>query len=81
MKVFSHLWTLLAEKGKIATIIGMCFICPINAKVVFDFFIGSDYTKEKLTQVVVYNIIAYAWFIMISYAKAKFGTFELEVKD
>ena len=81
MKILSHLLTILGQKGKIATGLGLVFAGPINLKVVIDFCRDITYSTERLYQVIAYNAIAYAWFILFSMIKVKFGQLEIEVKD
>lgn len=82
MKFFDKIWTLLGEKGKIATLIGLIHIIPINSVALFQYFKDIEMlTEQRLTAVFMLNIIGIVWFMLPSYIKLKGKTFELELKD
>jgi len=75
-------WKALAEKGKIATVIGFLFVAPINAKVVWDFFHGGiNYTEAQTQTLLLVNIIGWVWVILPSSITMTAGNFKFEIKD
>lgn len=89
-KLFSAIWKGLGEKGKFATIIGLLFATPYNAKFMWDFFSGSfvnlfienqDKAFAYLVALAVINGIAMAWFILPSRVTFEGGKFKFLVED
>ncbi len=74
-------WNILAEKGKIATIIGFLFACPANVWAVWKLYRKVMVTIDQLWVVVAINIIGMMWFILPSKISIKSTKFQLTVED
>lgn len=82
MKFFSGLWNLLAEKGKIATIIGVVLSMPVNSYALYSLFTNSNLSESQLWQIVIINSIGMIWFILPSEITIKSGKgLEIIIKD
>lgn len=81
MNILKGAWTLLAEKGKIATLIGMAMSFPVNGKFMIDFFLGAPWGHELLTALAVINGVAMIWFILPSRLKITGPKISIEVED
>ena len=76
------MWKLIAEKGKIATIIGFLLSIPVNGWAVYRLYNGSIVTIDQLWHVVILNSIAIVWFILPSEISIKsVKGLEIIVKD
>jgi hypothetical protein len=75
------MWKLLAEKGKISTIIGLVLSFPINGYALFAFFTKTALTQDQLWQIVIVNAVGMVWFILPSTIRIKGKGFEVEVID
>ena len=80
-KIFSTIWKGLEQKGKFATLIGFFFAAPANAKFLYAFFQGVDYSRESLLNLSILNGIAMIWFILPSSISIKGHPFEIVIKD
>jgi hypothetical protein len=79
---FGAIWKGLGEKGKFATLIGLCFALPVNIKFTVAFFKGIEYSRDSLINLAVMNCIAMIWFILPSRVSIKGGKgFEIVVED
>ena len=75
-------WSLLKEKGKIATIIGFLFAIPANGWAIWNLYTGAIVTIDQLWVVVIINSIGIVWFILPSEISIKSGKgLEIIVKD
>ena len=74
-------WTLLAEKGKLASVVGFFLAFPVNIRFVIDFYQGNVYDYNSLQTIVIINVIAMVWFILPSAIKMSAGKFNLEITD
>ncbi len=80
--VFMKFWDILAEKGKIATVIGFIFAIPANGWATWQLYRGNMVTIDQLWIVVIMNSIAIFWFILPSEISIKSGKgLEIIVKD
>ncbi|MCP4393976.1 MAG: hypothetical protein GY804_06900 [Alphaproteobacteria bacterium] len=75
------LWEALAEKGKIATIIGFLFALPANGWAVYKLYNEELVTIDQLWVVIAINIIGMFWFMLPSEISIKSSKFQLIVKD
>ena len=75
------LWNALDKKGRIATIIGLLFALPYNARFMWDFFHGVEYSRGQLEMVVIVNAIGWIWFILPSKITISGPKFNLTVED
>lgn len=76
------LWKLLAEKGKLATIIGFFFASPANAWALYKLYRGAIVTIDQLWVVIIINSISIIWFILPSEISIKSGKgLEIIIKD
>lgn len=57
---------LLKEKGKLATILGIFLILPVNISVVIRYIMKSEFSHGELVTISALNIIAMLWFILPS---------------
>ncbi len=74
-------WEIIAEKGKIATLIGFFLASPFNVWVLIKFFTGAVVTTDSLWTVSIMNGVAMVWFILPSSISLKSDKFTLEIKD
>ena len=81
MKFLNKVWELWGEKGKVASIIGFCFTVPVNIRITWLYFQGTQFTKEDLTVLVVMNMLGMIWFILPSSISISGTPFKLEIKD
>lgn len=79
--MFTKIWNALDKKGRVATIIGLCFAMPVNAKFLYLFFTGGELTNASLTAMMVYNVIGMVWFILPSKILVKSDKLTIEVED
>ena len=79
--MLNKLWQELDHKGRIATIIGILFALPYNARFMYHFFTGVFYSREGLETVIIVNVLAMIWFILPSKIIIKGPKFELIVED
>lgn len=78
----NKLWKLLAEKGKLATLIGFFLACPANGWALYKLYKGAIVTMDQLWVVVIINSIAIVWFILPSEISIKSGKgLEIIIKD
>jgi hypothetical protein len=75
------LWDILAEKGKIATVIGFVFAIPANGWAMWKLYRGTIVTVDQLWIVVVINAIAIVWFVLPSSIIIKSTRLQIEIKD
>ncbi len=78
---FIGLWKLMADKGKIATIIGFCLSSPFNIWALWSFFSGSGATEDQLWTIAIINGIAMIWFILPSKILIEGKGVKIEVTD
>ncbi len=76
-----RLWNYIAEKGKIATIIGFFFALPANIWAVLKLWGEEIVTIDQLWVVIAINIIGMFWFMLPSEISIKSSKFQLVVKD
>lgn len=75
-------WNLLAEKGKIATLIGLCLSAPVNGFAIVSLFGDIQLSEAQLWQMVIINAIGMVWFILPSEISIKYGKgLEIIIKD
>lgn len=75
-------WKLLAEKGKIATIIGFCLSAPANGLALWSLFRNVNLSEDQLWQIIILNVIGITWFILPSKISIKSGKgLEIIVED
>ncbi len=77
----NKLVSFLEKKGIIATILGMVFAFPVNAKLCYAFYKSIDMTKDQLTTAAVMNLIAMFWFMLPSIIELKAGNIQFTIKD
>lgn len=76
------LWKLLAEKGKIATVIGFCLSAPVNGFALWSLFTDIQLSESQLWQIVIINAVGMVWFILPSEITIKSGKgLEIIIKD
>ena len=76
------LWKLLAEKGKIATLIGFFLSAPVNGFALYSLFWNKNLSESQLWQIVIINAIGMVWFILPSEISIKSGKgLEIIIKD
>lgn len=80
-KFFATIWKGLGEKGKVATIIGLCFALPANVKFIVAFIQGVEYSRESLLNLAVLNAVAMVWFILPSRISIKGPKIEIIIED
>ena len=66
MKFLKWLWNSLAEKGRIATLIGFGLTFPVNGWSMVAFFSDWNVPEAKLWQIVIINAVGMVWFILPS---------------
>lgn len=75
------LWALLAEKGKLATLIGFFFMCPANGKFLYKLFLSIEMNNQELITFMIANAIGMFWFILPSKIKISGPKISIEVED
>ncbi|MDC7218657.1 MAG: hypothetical protein PQJ59_01880 [Spirochaetales bacterium] len=80
-KLSGVIWKALAEKGKIATIIGLALALPFNAWVLWMFFSGLPVSEDSLWTMAIMNAVGMFWFMLPSSIVLKSKVMVLEVKD
>lgn len=76
-----RIWELIAEKGKIATLIGFFLSSPFNCWALWAFFTGEGATENQLWTVAIINGIAMIWFILPSKIVIEGKGIKIEVTD
>lgn len=73
---------ILAEKGKLATLLGFFFAMPVNGWGIWKLYTGALVTVDQLWVIVILNSVSLFWFILPSEIsiKSKAGL-EIVVKD
>ncbi len=80
--IMSKLWKLLAEKGKIATVIGLLLSLPANGLALWSLFFDKNLSHDQLWQIVIINAIGMVWFILPSKISIKSGKgLEIIIED
>ncbi len=76
------LWNMLAEKGKIATIIGTIFSVPCVIWLYINLFFGDKIITESDMRVVMLIMgFSMMWFILPSKISMKWGNGGIKVED
>jgi len=75
-------WRALAEKGKLATIIGFLFAAPANGFALYRLYTGALVTIDQLWVIVIINSISIVWFVLPSEISIKSAKgLEFIIKD
>lgn len=74
-------WKALAEKGKIATVLGTILSIIVNSWAVFLLFSEKKVDEDTFWMIIGLNIVAQLWFILPSKMKITGKLFNLEVED
>lgn len=74
-------WKALAEKGKIATIIGAIMAVIVNSWAVYLLFSEKTVEENTFWMIIGLNIVSQLWFILPSKMKITGKLFNLEVED
>lgn len=75
------MWKLLAEKGKIATLIGLLLALPSNIWFLWKFFHLSELSVSTLESLAIINGLAMFWFMMPSTIKIVSKALTIEIID
>lgn len=75
------LWGILAEKGKLATLIGFGLTFPVNCWSMVAFFSGWNVPEAKLWQIVIINAVGMVWFILPSKIIIEGKGIKIQVED
>lgn len=81
MKFLSHLWTLLEEKGKIATIIGGILGSMTNNKLLFDLYTNYHFTENDFKKYILSYGVSVTFMILPSTIEIISKAFTLKIKD
>ncbi len=77
----NKLIAILEKKGILATLIGIMFAAPINAKLCYNFYRSISMTDGELKTAAVMNLIGMLWFMLPSVIEIKSKLFEVIIKD
>lgn len=69
------------KKGIIATIIGLIFAIPVNARLTYLIIKNSEVNRSVLEIAIVMNLISMIWFMLPSEISINFGKFNIIIKD
>ena len=81
MSIISKLWEKLAEKGKIASLLGFLMAFPVNTVFIMMFFTSKEFTEAQLKAALIVNSIAMVWFILPSKIEISGKIFNLKLED
>lgn len=81
MSIMSLIWGKLAEKGKIASLIGFLMAFPVNAVFVVMFFMDMSFSDDQLKTALIINAIAMTWFILPSKVRIDGKFIKVELED
>lgn len=69
------------HKGALATVIGLLFAIPVNAKMIYSFYLNVDLSKDQLWTACILNAIAVVWFILPSVIKIESKFLNVIIED